>query len=155
MPDEGLERIVREHPFFAGLDERYPTLVSGCAKNVRFADGDVLIQEGAPADQIYLIRHGRVVLQTHEPVRGEVGFLTLHEGDLVGVSAFIPPYRSTFEAKATGLVRAIAVDAKCLRGKCEADHDLGYEIMRRLVNVLIQRLHTTRLQVLDVYGTAD
>ena len=51
-------------------------------------------------------------------------------------------------------MRAIALDANCLRGKCEADHDLGYEMMKRFVPVMAERLHTTRLQLLDVYGAA-
>ena len=32
---EGLDRIIREHPFFAGLDARFIDLVCGCARNVR------------------------------------------------------------------------------------------------------------------------
>ena len=45
------------------------------------------------------------------------------------------------------------MDATCLRRKCEEDHDLGYEMMKRFVPVLIERLQGTRLQMLDVYGT--
>ncbi len=47
---------------------------------------------------------------------------------------------------------AIAFDGACLRGKCEADHDLGYELMRRFAQVIIERLQATRLRLLDVYG---
>jgi CRP/FNR family cyclic AMP-dependent transcriptional regulator len=153
MEIEGLERIVREHPFFAGLDPGFLTLVSGCAKNVRFAAGEYLVREGQPADQLYLIRHGRVALETSAPGRGAVTFGTVREGELVGVSWLVPPYRWAYDAKALELVRAVSIDAKCLRDKCEADHDLGYEMMKRFVPILVQRLHTTRLQILDVYGT--
>ncbi len=45
------------------------------------------------------------------------------------------------------------MDATCLRDKCEADHSLGYEVMKRFVPVLVNRLQTTRLQALDLYGT--
>jgi len=64
----------------------------------------------------------------------------------------VPPYRWGFDAKALDMVRAIALDATCLRGKCEADHDLGYEMMKRFMPVLVHRLQATRLQLLDVYG---
>ena len=53
--------------------------------------------------------------------------------------------------RALELTRAIALDAACLRQKCEADHDLGYDLMKRFMPVLIQRLQTSRLQALDVY----
>jgi hypothetical protein len=39
-----------------------------------------------------------------------------------------------------------------LRKKCEEDHDLGYELMKRFSAVMIQRLQATRLQLLDLYG---
>jgi CRP/FNR family transcriptional regulator, cyclic AMP receptor protein len=149
---EGLDRIVREHPFFAGLDDRFCTLVTGCAKNVRFEAGQYLFHEGDPADQFYLLRQGRVALELTAPGRGAVTFQTLREGEIVGVSWLIPPYRWTYDAKALELIRALAIDAACLRGKCEADHHLGYDMMKRFMPVLIERLQATRLQILDVYG---
>ena len=153
MQIEGLERIVREHAFFAGLDDGFCKLVCGCAKNVRFEAGQYLFHEGDSADQFYLLRHGRVALEVTTPGRGAVTFQTVGEGEIVGVSWLVPPYRWTYAAKALGLVRAISMDATCLRDKCEADHDLGYDMMKRFMPVIVQRLHATRLQILDVYGT--
>jgi CRP-like cAMP-binding protein len=153
METTSLERIIREHPFFAGLDEGFISLVCGCAKNVRFEAGAYLFHEGGAADQLFLVRHGRVALEVAAPGRGALTIQTLSEGELVGVSALIPPYRWTSDARALELVRAIAMDATCLRNKCEADHDLGYEVMKRFVPVLIGRLQATRLQALDLYGT--
>jgi CRP-like cAMP-binding protein len=149
---EGLERIVSEHRFFAGLNQEFVDLVTGCCMNVRFDAGQFLLREGEAADRIYLIRHGRVALQISAPGRGEIVFQTLGEGELVGVSWLIPPYRWSHDAKALELVRAIAIDAKCLRNKSEADHSLGYEMMKRFVPVLVERLQATRMQILDVYG---
>ena len=57
-----------------------------------------------------------------------------------------------FDARATELTRAIGIDAACLRGKCDADPVLGYEMMRRFLPVVVKRLNATRLQLLDVYG---
>jgi CRP/FNR family cyclic AMP-dependent transcriptional regulator len=149
---EGLERIICEHPFFAGLSRDFCALVCGCARNARFEAGQYLFREGEPADAFHLIRHGRVALTVADPGRGPVAFQTLGEGEIVGVSWLIPPYRWSYDARALTLVRTIAMDAACLRRKCEADHDLGYEMMKRLMAVLIRRLQATRLQILDVYG---
>jgi CRP/FNR family transcriptional regulator, cyclic AMP receptor protein len=152
MHVRGLDSIVCEHPFFAGLPGAHCSLVTGCAKNVRFEAGQYLFREDEPANEFYLIRHGRVALEVHSPERGSVTFQSLVEGEIVGVSWLIPPYRWSYDARALTLVRAIAMDAACLRRKCEEDHDLGYDMMKRFMPVLIQRLQTTRLQVLDVYG---
>ncbi len=152
METKSLERIIREHPFFAGLDEAFIELVCGCAKNVRFEAGQYLFHEGGPADQLYLIRHGRVALEMSAPGRGTLTIQTLGEGEIVGVSFLFPPYRWTSDARALDLVRAISMDATCLRNKCEADHSLGYEVMKRFVPVLVGRLQATRMQALDLYG---
>lgn len=153
MKVRSLEQIVSEHQFFAGLDEAHCKLVCGCARNVRFEAGQYLFSEGAPADQFFLLRHGRVALELTAPGRQAMTFQTLREGEIVGVSWLIPPYRWTYDARALELVRAIAMDANCLRRKSEADHDFGYEMMKRFVPVLVERLHATQLQILDVYGT--
>ena len=153
MKTRGLEQIVCEHRFFTGLDEAHCKLVCGCASNVRFEAGQYLFREDDPADQFFLLRHGRVALEITAPGRKAMTFQTLREGEIVGVSWLIPPYRWTYDAKALELVRAIAMDAACLRQKSEADHDFGYQMMTRFVPVLVERLHATQLQILDVYGT--
>jgi hypothetical protein len=52
------------------------------------------------------------------------------------------------------LVRALAFDGACLRGKCDEDPGLGYEFMKRFAKIMTERLRATRLQLLDVYGTS-
>ncbi len=149
---ETLERILSEQPFFAGLDPSFCKLACGCAKNVRFDPGQYIFHEGDAADQFYLVRQGRVALQISAPGRGALTFQTLRDGEVFGISWLVPPYRWTYDAKALEPVRAISMGATCLRDKCETDHDLGYEIMKRFMTVMIDRLHATRLQILDVYG---
>jgi CRP-like cAMP-binding protein len=151
---EGMDKIVREHRFFAGLGEDVIQLVAGCTRNVRFDAGKYLFHEGDPADEFFLIRHGRVALEIAAPGRAAVTFQTVPEGDVVGLSWIIPPYRWAYDARALDLVRAIGIDATCLRQKCESDHDFGYTMMMRFVPVLVERLQATRLQVLDVYRAA-
>lgn len=149
----GLERIVLEQPLFRGLEAPLGARVAGCARNVRFRTGEDLFREGAPADEFYLLRQGRVALEILEPGHAPARFATLASGEIVGASWLVPPYRWTFDARALEPTRAIGVDARCLRAKCEADHDLGYELLKRLSAALIRRLHATRLQMLDVYGS--
>jgi CRP-like cAMP-binding protein len=71
---------------------------------------------------------------------------------VLGWSWLFPPYRWHFDARALELTRAIALDGKCLREKCEEDHDLGYELVKRVAQIIMERLQATRLQLLDVYG---
>jgi CRP/FNR family transcriptional regulator, cyclic AMP receptor protein len=145
---EGLERIVREHSFFAGMKQEYTDIIAGCAKNARFEAGDYLFHEGDTADQLYLLRSGRVALEVDTP-NGPAALQTVGESEIVGASWLVPPYRRGLTAKALELTRAIALDAACLRGKCEDNHDLGYEMMKRFMPILIHRLRAARLHILD------
>jgi CRP/FNR family transcriptional regulator, cyclic AMP receptor protein len=149
---EGLDRIIREHAFFKGLAEPYIQLITGCCRNVRYDAGQYLYRHGESADEFFLIRQGRVALEISAPARSPVTFQTLREGEIVGVSWLLPPYRWAYDARAVEPVRALGVDAKCLRGKSNSDHDFGYEMMLRFVPVLVERLQATRMQLLDVYG---
>jgi CRP/FNR family cyclic AMP-dependent transcriptional regulator len=145
-------QVVAEIPFFAGMEPAHIELIAGCAKNVRFQPGETLFREGKPADAFYLVRRGSVTLETFVPARGAVKIETVEPGEIVGWSWLFPPYVWHFDARAVDDVRAVAFDGACLRGKCEADHDLGYDLMRRFAAVMIDRLLHTRLRLLDLYG---
>ena len=73
-----------------------------------------------------------------------------NEGEVLGWSWLVPPYRSGF-ATAVTPVSATALDGACLRGKCEADAELGYELLKRVTAVMYHRMQAARLRLLDLY----
>lgn len=150
-----LEPILSEHPFLKGLKPEHLKLLVGCASNVRFNAGQYLFREGEEANQFYMIRQGKVAVEIHAAGRGPITVQTVGEGDVLGWSWLIPPYRWRFDARALELTRAIALDGKCLRTKSEEDYDLGYELLKRFSNIIVERLEATRLQLLDVYGAGS
>jgi len=147
-----LEPILAEHPFLRGLKQEHLELLVGCASNVRFEAGAFVFRQGQEADHFYILRDGKVAVELFAPQRGAVTIDTYGEGDVLGWSWLIPPYHWRFDARATEPTRAIALDARCMRTKCENDHDLGYELMKRFARIIEQRLDATRWQLLDVYG---
>jgi CRP-like cAMP-binding protein len=148
---ETLEPVLARHPFLKELELRHLKTLVGCASNVRFNAGQILFHEGEEANQFYMIRQGKVALELLTSERGPISVQTVGEGDVLGWSWLIPPYRWRFGARAVELTRAIALDGKCLRKKSEEDHDLGYELLRRFSGIIVERLEATRLQLLDVY----
>jgi CRP-like cAMP-binding protein len=146
-----LERVLVEHPLLKGCEPRYIELLVECASNVRFNTGEFIFRQGEEADLFYLIRQGRVALEIFTPDGGPIIVQTLGEGDVLGWSWAITPYRWHFDARAVELTRAIAFDGKCLREKCEVDHDLGYEVMRRVNHVMdYNSLTSTGTSTLEV-----
>ncbi len=147
-----LDQVVTELPFFAGMAPEHLELIAGCAKNVRFQAGERLFREGHPADTFYVVRRGRVAVEMFVSPHGSLTIETIEPGETVGWSWLFPPYRWHFDARAAELVRAVAFDGACLRGKLESDSVLGYELLSRFAQLMIDRLHATQLQLLDVYG---
>jgi CRP/FNR family cyclic AMP-dependent transcriptional regulator len=150
---ETLERILGEHPFLQGMEESHLNLITGCASNVKFEKDEYLFREGEQADCFYIIRHGKVTLETFAPGKESITIQTLGDGDILGWSWLVPPHLWSYDGKALELTRAISLDGKCLREKCEEDHDLGYEIFKRFSLIIVKRLAATRMQLMDVYGT--
>jgi len=71
---------------------------------------------------------------------------------MLGWSWLVPPYRWRFGARAVEPVRVIAIDPKCLRAKCEKNPHLGYELLKRTVEIMGQRLEASRFRMLDLYS---
>ncbi|HXN10543.1 MAG TPA: cyclic nucleotide-binding domain-containing protein [Steroidobacteraceae bacterium] len=144
--------ILHDAPFFAGLRPDTIELIAGCGSNVQFEAGELIFREGEAADAFYLLRHGSVAIEAHVPTSGPLVIETLESGEVLGWSWLFTPHRWHFDAHALTAVRATSFDGACLRGKCDADPALGYELVSRFAQTLIERLQWTRLRLLDVYG---
>jgi len=149
---EGLERIIAEHPFCSGLETYYIDLLATCASHVRFEKDHHIFREGGEASQFYLIRDGKLALEMVSPQRPPLIVETVGAGEVLGWSWLVAPHRWHFGARAIEPVRAIAVDAACLRTKCEKNPHLGYQLLKRTVEIVGQRLEATRFRMLDLYS---
>ena len=149
---KSMAEILAAHPLFRGLDPQITDLLGGCAKNEHFQDGDYLFKADESADTFYLLRSGDVAIELRMPGRGRLTVQTVHPGHVVGASWILPPYRWRFDARAVGTVRTTGIDATCLRGKCDADPGMGYQVMQRFLPIIAERLQNTRLRMLDLYA---
>lgn len=149
---KGIADVLVDQPLFEGMAPEYINLIAGCGANVRFKQGEQIFKEGDAADFFYLVRHGRVGLDIFVPHRGAVTIETVKEGEVLGWSWLFPPYKRQYDARAVVLTRAVAFDGKCLRGKSEENKEFGYDLMKRFAQVMIDRLHHVRIQLLDIYG---
>jgi len=151
---ETVERLLAEHPFFKGLDPRYIKLIADCASEATYKVGDFLFREGDPATHFWLIRSGKISLEVFAPGRGPIMIETLGEGEVMGWSWIVAPYRKQYDARALEMSRALVFDAMCIRAKCDEEPRLGYELFKRFSQIIGQRLQATRIRLLDLYGHA-
>jgi CRP/FNR family cyclic AMP-dependent transcriptional regulator len=149
-----ISQLIAESETFQGLKPAQLEFISGCAWNDHADPGAMLLREGEAAERFYLIRHGVVALEIAAPGRIPLMIATLGDGEIVGWSWLFAPYRWQMDGRVVEPTSLVAFDGACLRQKCEADHELGYQLMSRFAAKIVDRLQTTRLQIIDVYGTA-
>jgi len=149
---ENLGRVISEHPFCKGLEPDHMDLLTSCASNVLFDKGQHLFREGGEANQFYLIREGKVSLEFAVSRRSLLTAETVEAGEILGWSWLVPPYRWRFGARAIEPVRAIAVNGRCLRTKCEKNSNLGYELLKRSIEIVGQNMEGARFRLLDLYS---
>lgn len=148
-----IRSLLGENPFFEGISAAHLATIAACGRLVRFKPGEFLLREGEQADTFYLIRRGEVAIESAVPAAAPVSLARVGAGGITGYSWLFPPHRNSFDSLALTDVSAVALDGACLRGKTEADHELGYQLMKRFAQVMLDRLQATRRQMLDVYAT--
>jgi CRP/FNR family transcriptional regulator, cyclic AMP receptor protein len=148
---ESLKEALSNHPFVVDLDADHVEMLISCGKSARFERGEYLAREGEPADAFYLIESGEVIIEIHAPHHGAIIVDRLGAGDALGWSWLVGPHRWHFDARASGPTNVMTLDARCVRTKCELDHELGYQLMKRFSSLLEQRLEATRSRVVELY----
>jgi len=144
MEIHSLQPMLREYPFFQGMDERLLEILVGCATNLRYDEGQYVFRQNQPATHMFFLRQGEIVLELEADDRSVVAIETLNAGDVFGWSWMFGLNNWKFDARATSLTRVIAMDAECISVRCEESAELGYELMRRIAQVAVDRLQATR-----------
>lgn len=153
--EQTIADLLSAQDVFAGLGPEDLALIAGCGHNAVFREGEYLFKEGGPADRFYVVRQGRVAIEIFVPDRGPLVVDTVERGDIVGVSWLFPPYRWQFDGRCVEAVRAVSLDGACLRGKCDDDPRLGYELMKRFAAVMHRRVESAQLRLVDLYGSKN
>jgi CRP-like cAMP-binding protein len=152
--DEGMavktvENVIAGHPFLCGLKPAHMRRLVDSAMRVRFETGELIFREGDPANRFYLVEEGRVSLESQLRDEGPVAIQVIGPGEVLGWSWLFPPYYWQFDARALEPTTALFFYGTRLREQCEQDHAFGYEMMKRMTQVVIRRLQATRKQLLS------
>ena len=141
--------LVAQQPFFKGLSTRHLQVLADSAMQIEFKSGEWILSQGDLANRFYLILAGKVVLESELKERGLMPIRTLGAGDDLGWAWLFPPYYMSFSARAIEPVRAIFFYGTRLRQQCEDDHELGYELLKRIAEVVIINLQATQQRLME------
>ena len=144
-----LRETITEHPFCLGMKPEHLEVLVGCASEAKLKADQILFREGEPANQFYLIESGRIAIEAHQPANGTALVQTLGAGDVLGWSWLFPPFSWHLQARALEPTRTIVLNGAHLLVTAEQNREFGYELMKHVAQVVINRLQATRKQLLE------
>ena len=130
--------LVARQPFFMGLNAQQLQLLTESAYEMQFEPGQPIFLEGSPANRFYLILEGTVVLESKLKDGGMIAIQTLGAGDELGWSWLFRSSNLLLSARALEPTKTIFFYGTHLRRKCEQDHELGYQLMKRIAEEATQ-----------------
>jgi CRP/FNR family transcriptional regulator, cyclic AMP receptor protein len=149
---ETLKAIESTHPFLRSLSPSYLEILTHCAEEREFAPGEIIFREGEVADRLFLIARGKVMLESHVSAKGWLGVQELGPGEVLGWSWLFAPYIWHLQARAVESTGTIGFKGAYLLVACERNHEFGYDLMKRLAQVLIRRLQATQKQLVKLHS---
>ena len=138
------------HPFLHGVSPDHLAVLARAASDVTFPAGHRFFDDGGHATCFWLIQSGHVTVDVDVPGQGRVPIGTIGMGELMGWSWLFPPSMWAFGAVAASPVETSEFDARTIRAQCSCDPALGYEVTRRVAEVLTRRLKSTRSRLIAV-----
>jgi CRP/FNR family cyclic AMP-dependent transcriptional regulator len=145
-----LAGAIAGHRFSAGMKPEHLKELVDAAIFKQFERDEIVFSEGDPANRFYLIRQGKIALESRGDGESAPLVQFLGENEVLGWSWLFPPYYWHFTARAVEPTSAIFFYGTRLREQCEEDAAFGYDLMKRMAAIVIKRLQITRVQLLQV-----
>jgi CRP-like cAMP-binding protein len=147
--------LIAPQPFFQKLSVQHLELLADSAMVTEFKPGQWILRQGDPANRFYLILEGKVLIESEVRQRGMIPIRTVGPGDDLGWGWLFAPYYMHFSACATEPTRAIFFYGTRLRELCEENHELGYQLMKRVAEVVLQNLNATQQRLPECTDTGN
>ncbi len=141
--------VLQSQPWLKGMDPRHLHLLAQDCVPAEFRPDEIIFKEGGPANRFYLILEGRVQVESSAMDRESIAIQVLGPGDMLGCSWLFDSACWQFDARAITPVKGLCFHASHLRQLCETNHELGYDLMQRVSEVLVLRLQTIRRKLLE------
>jgi CRP-like cAMP-binding protein len=153
MVDSNILLTLRGQHFLSQFRSQYIDKLAQLATEVQFEKNELIFREGDESKFFYLIVAGTVSVELTMPGR-TLCVQKLGRGEELGWSALLPARSRRFQARALESARAVAFDGSRLLRECEQDYEFGYKLLRRLLDVVAERLEATQIQAVDIYSAA-
>ncbi|HXR05776.1 MAG TPA: Crp/Fnr family transcriptional regulator [Candidatus Acidoferrum sp.] len=145
-----LAAAIAAHGFVADMRPGHLNKLLEVAMFKQFERDEMIFREGDPANRFYLVCQGKIALESGRKSDGSPLLHWIGPGEVLGWSWLFPPYCWHFSARAAEPTLAVFFYGTRLRQACDEDPVFGYELMKRVAAIVIQRLQVTRRHLLQL-----
>lgn len=143
--------VLKAHEFTLGLSEEQVTCLASLAREVTFAENDVVLVDGQRSTYFYLLLTGSVVVELRTP-HYVVCVQSLGGGSVFGWSSLLDRQDTLFQVRAREETRALEIDGARMKQRCFQDPALGAAILHRVLNVVAGRVKATEERFAEMCG---
>ena len=171
MPEKN---ILSEFNFFSDLTQQELDLLATKCEELEFNADDIVFHYEKPAEHFYGLIDGEVELSlffTDKVLKTQVEYEeavhaqivdqekqivvdTVLPGQVFGWTAIIGVSRRTVTARCTESSRIFAIPTSDLNALLDADHSLGYRLMRRMAEIVSKRLKNRTDRLIETWVEA-
>ena len=138
---------LKDLPIFKNLKENHMDLLSPLFEPFTCGAGSTIIQQGMPADYLYLVIRGKAEI-SYKPYDGNPITVThVEKGGLFGWSAVVGSKNYTSSAIAIRTLEAKRIRGSALRKLCIDHPEAGKDILESLANSVSSRWKDANEQV--------
>jgi CRP/FNR family cyclic AMP-dependent transcriptional regulator len=140
--------LLRRYPFSQCIDDAQQKALAMIAEDCRVAKGEFVFKAGDAADSLYMLIEGSISLtipgsEPHE----DIYVAEINPGEPFGISSVLEEQTYSASAQATTTSRLLKMEAAELRNLFRVDCNMGYCMLRQLINAALERLHLTYIQL--------
>ena len=149
--DMTIHDMLAAHAFTYGLTESQTGSLAAIAREVRFAEDDVVLVEGERSKSFYLLISGSVAVELRT-ARYAICVQSLSGGHVFGWSSLLDRQDTLFQVRARENTRALEIDGARLKECCFHDPTLGTELLHRVLMVVAGRVKATEMRFAEMCG---
>ena len=141
---------LRTSTFFQGLQDVFLEKICGHFQEETLQDQDIIFEEGAPANKIYILHEGAVAIQIHLRKYQNIIINTIEEkGELFGWSALVESKQYTATVKCLKKTTVFSIRTAELEQLFEDDPLMGFVFMKKIASLIDSRLSNMRNRLIN------
>lgn len=153
----GSSNWLRQVELFADLGEEQLCRLWAVAKQVDFPQGEFVFREGESGDTLYILKEGRLevsrkvtLLASSEEKSKTLVILDGRKHPFFGEMALLTKEVRSATLRTLSSCETLAIGSEDFHRLCDADPSLGYLVLKRMVQVLADRLRRSNQDILNL-----